>query len=245
MRKQSVDRRSTISFEVPAKRRFSWSDYHLNAVSELVQIGSKPSMAGTSPYKPRVSSSVLWLQSITVLWMLIEFGVSAFAAWTAHSPAILAFGADSFVEVLSATVVLLQFTPRFAISEYKAARASGVLLFLLAFVVAGIAVVTLALRIHPEVSRAGIGITIAALIAMPILAKLKRREARLSQNVALAADAVQSATCAYLAMIALTGLACNAMFHIQWIDSIAALAAIPLLLKEGRSAWQGHACGCC
>ena len=177
--------------------------------------------------------------------MLIEFGVSAFAAWTARSPAILAFGADSFVEVLSATVVLLQFAPSFTISEYKAARTSGVLLFLLAFVVAGIAVVTLALQIHPEVSRAGIGVTIAALIAMPILAKLKRREARRSRNTALAADAVQSATCAYLAMIALAGLACNAAFHLPWIDSVAALAAIPILTKEGRSAWQGHACGCC
>jgi divalent metal cation (Fe/Co/Zn/Cd) transporter len=176
--------------------------------------------------------------------MLVECGVSAFAAWTARSPAILAFGVDSFVEVLSATVVLLQFAPSFAISESKAARASGVLLFVLAFAVASIAVVTLALRIRPKVSCAGIGITIAALIAMPILAKLKRREARRSGNVALAADAVQSATCAYLAMIALAGLACNAAFHIPWIDSVAALAAIPILIKEGRSAWRGHACGC-
>src|SRR5260370_9901078 len=177
--------------------------------------------------------------------MRLEFGVSAFACCRARRPAILAFGVDSFVEVLSATVVLLQFAPSFAISEYKAARASGFLLILLAFVVAGIAVVTLALRIHPEVSRAGIGITIAALIAMPILAKLKLREARRSRNVALAADAVQSATCAYLAMIALAGLACNAAFHIPWIDSVPALAAIPILIKKRRPAWQGHYCGCC
>ena len=177
--------------------------------------------------------------------MLIECGVSAFAAWTAHSPAILAFGVDSTVELLSAVVVLLQFAPAFSISEHKAARASGVLLFVLAVVVAAIAVVTLALRIHPEISRAGIAITIAALIVMPILAELKRREARRSRNVALAADAVQSATCAYLAMIALAGLACNAAFHIPWIDSVAALAAIPILLREGRSAWRGQACSCC
>ena len=80
---------------------------------------------------------------------------------------------------------------------------------------------------------------------MPVLAYLKRREARRSQNAALAADAVQSATCAYIALITLTGLAVNAAFHIAWFDSIAALGAIPILIKEGRSAWQGHACGCC
>jgi divalent metal cation (Fe/Co/Zn/Cd) transporter len=214
-------------------------------VFELVQIGSDASSVDASPNRPRPSASVLWLQGITLAWMLIECGVSGYAAWTAHSPAILAFGADSFVELLSATVVLLQFAPGFSISEHKAARASAVLLFVLAFAVAIIAVLTLSLRIQPQPSRVGIAITIAALIAMPVLAKLKRREARRSGNLALAADAVQSATCAYLALIALAGLACNAAFHIPWIDSIAALAAIPILIKEGRSAWRGRACGCC
>jgi divalent metal cation (Fe/Co/Zn/Cd) transporter len=108
-----------------------------------------------------------------------------------------------------------------------------------------VAIGSLALRLRPETSRLGIGITVAALIVMPILARLKRREARRSNNAALAADAVQSAACAYLAVIALAGLAINALFHIAWFDSLAALAAIPLLLKEGRAAWNGKACGCC
>jgi divalent metal cation (Fe/Co/Zn/Cd) transporter len=80
---------------------------------------------------------------------------------------------------------------------------------------------------------------------MPVLATLKRREARSSQNAALAADAVQSATCAYIALITLAGLALNAAFHIPWFDSIAALLAIPILIKEGKSAWKGQGCGCC
>jgi divalent metal cation (Fe/Co/Zn/Cd) transporter len=115
----------------------------------------------------------------------------------------------------------------------------------LTFVVAAIAIASFALRLRPETSRAGMGITVAALIAMPVLASLKRREARRSRNAALAADAVQSATCAYLAFITLAGLAANAAFHIAWFDSMAALVAIPILIKEGRMAWQGHACGCC
>jgi divalent metal cation (Fe/Co/Zn/Cd) transporter len=210
---------------------------------ELVQIGvrsSKPAIA-CAP-KPRVT--VLWLQGVTLVWMLVELGVSAYAAVTAHSPAMLAFGSDSLVELLSATVVLLQWIPNMSISERRANRTAGVLLFVLAFVVAASAVASLALRLRPETSRAGIGITTAALIAMPVLASLKRREARRSQNAALAADAVQSATCAYIALITLAGLAVNAAFHIAWFDSIAALAAIPILIKEGRSAWQDHACGC-
>jgi divalent metal cation (Fe/Co/Zn/Cd) transporter len=213
-------------------------------VPELVQIGFQPSKLDiTGAPKPR--TLVLWVQGVTLAWMLVEFGVSAYAGVTARSPAMLAFGSDSLVELLSATVVLLQWIPSVSFSERRASRAAGALLFVLAFVVAAITVLSLALRVRPATSYAGIAITIAALIAMPVLAFLKRREAHRSKNAALAADAVQSATCAYLALIALAGLAINAAFHVAWFDSVAALVAVPILVKEGRSAWQGHACGCC
>lgn len=54
-------------------------------------------------------TSVLWLQGVTVIWMLIKCGVSLLAAARAHSPAMLAFGSHSLVELLSAGVVLLHF----------------------------------------------------------------------------------------------------------------------------------------
>ena len=215
-------------------------------MAELVQINvqlSKP-VAGCAP-KAQPRTHVFWLQGITLTWMLVEFGVSAYAAITAHSPAMLAFGSDSLVELMSAAVVLFQWFPSVSISERKATRTASVLLFVLAFVIAGTALTSLALRVRPETSRAGIGITIAALFAMPVLAWLKRREAHRSRNKALGADATQSATCAYLALITLMGLAMNAFFHIAWFDVMAALVAIPILIKEGRSAWQGQTCECC
>jgi divalent metal cation (Fe/Co/Zn/Cd) transporter len=213
-------------------------------MSEFVHIGSPPAKARVA-CAPQRTKTILWLQSITIGWMAIELGVSIYAAVTAHSPAILAFGADSLVEVLSAAIVMLQFLPVASVSERKAAQGAGLLLWLLAFLVASIAVASLLLHIEPKTSCSGIGITIAALIAMPILASLKRREAHRIRNAALAADAVQSATCAYLALIALAGLSINAAFHIPWIDSVAALVAVPVLIREGRTAWQGNACGCC
>ena len=177
--------------------------------------------------------------------MLVECGVSLYAAALARSPAILAFGSDSLIELFSATVVLLQFLPQFPLSQARANRIAGMLLFALAGVVAAIAIAALVLRAHPETSRIGIGITIAALIAMPVLAWLKKREAARDNNPALRADAVQSATCAYLAGITLVGLVVNLAFGVAWFDSFAALAAVPLLLKEGKAAWRGQACGCC
>ncbi len=216
-------------------------------MAELVQIGSHARSSTPAPVcaPPARSRTVIWLQVITLAWMLIECGISLYAARAARSPALLAFGSDSFVELLSATVVLLQWTPAFSISERKAHRAAAVLLFALAVIVTATAILSLAFRLYPETSRIGMAITIAALIAMPILAALKRREARRHNNAALAADAVQSATCAYLALTTLAGLAINAVFHAPWVDPLAALIAVPFLLKEGRSAWQGQACGCC
>lgn len=213
-------------------------------MSELIQLGALPSQSAVTRPSKR-SGTVLWLQSVTLAWMLVELGVSVYAAVTARSPALMAFGSDSLVELLSAVVVLLQWIPKVPISERKAHRSAAVLLFVLAFAVALIALASLVLRLQPETSRTGIGITIAALIAMPVLATLKRREARRRENAALAADAVMSATCAYIAFIALAGLALNAAFHIPWFDSIAALVAVPILIKEGKSAWKGQVCGCC
>ncbi len=193
----------------------------------------------------RLPQTVLWLQGITLVWMAIECGVSLYSAMTAHSAALLAFGADSFVELLSAFVALLSFLPSFSLTRERAARWAGILLFVLAAVVAAAAIMALSRGTKPETSWAGIGITIAALIVMPLLAWFKRRTANATGNRALAADAVQSATCAYLAAITLAGVGLNAIFHIHWVDSAAALAALPILLVEGRRAMRGESCGCC
>jgi len=177
--------------------------------------------------------------------MLIECGISLYAAVTNHSPALLAFGSDSLVELLSASVVLLPyFTPRI-LSERAAGRIAAALLVVLAAVVGFTSILSLSLHFKPEVSCSGIGVTIAALVVMPLLAHLKRTEARRTANVALAADAMQSATCAYLAFITLVGLAANAAFHLPRVDACAALVALPILLREAYAAWQGHACTCC
>lgn len=177
--------------------------------------------------------------------MLVECGVALLAAVRAHSPAMLAFGADSLVELLSAMVVLLQVVPRFAISQELANHAASLLLFALAGLVAVIAALALVMHLKPEPSMIGMGITIAALVVMPLLARLKHREARRSKNAALAADAIQSATCAYLAGITLIGLSVNAALHIAWFDSAAAVAALPLLITEAKRTWRGATCGCC
>jgi divalent metal cation (Fe/Co/Zn/Cd) transporter len=191
---------------------------------------------------PPLRSRLILLQSITFVWMLIECTVSLISAARAHSPALLAFGCDSFVELLSAALVVFSLAPRFQFNHKRVDAASGALLFLLAAVVAVTSLLALAHKLQPQSSPLG---TVAALFVMPLLARQKRTLARITSNNVLAADAVQSATCAYLAAIALAGLALNAGFHIVWADSAAALAIVPILIIEGRRAMRGQSCGCC
>ena len=185
---------------------------------------------------------VAWLLWITLTWMVLECTASLWAAAQAHSVALLAFGSDSLVEMLSATVVLLQFVPRFPLKKEHADKAAAALLFLLSALVVSIAWLG---RMRPiETSRVGIGVTALALVVMPVLAWMKRRRARRMNNRALAADATQSATCAYLAGVTLAGLVVYAVWQVRWVDTVAALVAMPLLIVEGRRAWCGEGCAC-
>ena len=188
---------------------------------------------------------VIWLQAVTLAWMIIECSVALYSAWRAKSASLLAFGSDSFVELISAAVVLLQFASSWRISQARAARWCGSLLFVLAGVVAAIALAGLFLRLDADTSRSGMAITAGALLLMPVLARLKRDAAEQTGNKALRADAVQSATCAYLAAITLTGLLLRSVFGMHWLDQVAAIAAVPVLIVEARRARKGISCACC
>jgi divalent metal cation (Fe/Co/Zn/Cd) transporter len=187
------------------------------------------------------------IQVITIIWMSVEAAVSLSAAWIARSPALLAFGGDSAIELLSAAVVLWRFRAH-AVQEHaerRAARIAGILLFVLAVYV--VAASTLTLLGYSETRRSylGIAILIAAASIMPWIAKEKRRLSSDTGSAALRADSAQSALCAYLSLIALVGLGLNAIWHITWADPAAALAVTPLIVWEGREAIRGRPCRCC
>lgn len=183
------------------------------------------------------------LQLITILWMCAEAAIALFAAVHARSLALLGFGADSGIELVSASVVLLRFKEVSHANEKNATRITGLLLFLLAAFILGSSILVLTNpRFRPEPSYLGIALLIAAAIVMPWLASQKRALAAKTNSSALKADAVQSSMCAYLALIALAGLALNAMFKVSWADPGAALLLLPIIVREGLEAMQGKSC---
>jgi len=194
------------------------------------------------PLQPDVLRRILRIQVFTLIWMCVEAVVSLGAAWRAHSPALLAFGGDSAIELVSALVVYWRF--RFYSTEMKAekfaSRIAGGLLFVLgAFVLLASGAALLG-RGETRPSLAGIALLLAAALVMPWLAGQKRKLSARASSAALRADAAESAVCGYMAWIALAGLTINAAWRIKWADPLAALCLIPIIVREGWEAVEGQ-----
>lgn len=199
---------------------------------------------------PQTSTAVVrrirQVQAITIAWMSVEAAVSLFAAWRARSPALLAFGGDSAIELISALVVFWRFHTNATQehSEHRAARLAGWLLLVLAAGVVATSLMALLGYSEPKPTHLGIAILVAAAVCMPLLSKEKRRLSALSGSAALRADAAESGVCGYLSLIALVGLTINSVWHVAWADSATALAIVPFVISEGREAIRGQPCSC-
>lgn len=189
----------------------------------------------------------LRLEYFTLGWNLLEALVALVCGVIAGSIALVGFGLDSVVEVSSGSVLLWRLrADRHAENRERAERFAvrlvGVSFLLLALYVAGDAIKTLLRRETPEESIPGIVLAIASLIAMPLLARAKRRVARGLNSGAMQADSRQTDICAYLSAILLGGLLLNAALGWWWADPVAALIMVPFIAHEGIEAVQGKTC---
>ena len=188
------------------------------------------------------------LEWLTAGWMLIEAAVAIGSGVTAQSLSLIAFGADSLIELVSAGVLLwrlnveLRHEAEFPESvERRASRISAALLFVLAAYVVVNAAYGLWRRQGQEFSTPGLVLTILAIPVMWWLARAKMRVANQIGSRALRADAVESITCGYLSGVVLLGLIIQLLMPgWWWVDSVASLAIVVLLVKEGREAWEGQ-----
>src|SRR5881398_1516785 len=198
----------------------------------------------------------LLLTYITIAWMTIEGAASLLLGWASKSLLLEAFGIDSVIELFSAAVLLWRLRVEAsgtATSEHvnfverRAARLVGYSLYVLvAYVVLssgyGLFIAKRITDTHESVW--GILIGIVAKIGMPILAAYKLKVAARLNSRALRADAIESITCGYLSIVLMIGLAATWLLGWWWLDSIAALALIPFLIKEAQEAISGE-CDCC
>jgi divalent metal cation (Fe/Co/Zn/Cd) transporter len=199
----------------------------------------------------------LLLTYITLGWMTIEGAASLLLGWASKSLLLEAFGIDSVIELFSGFVLLWRLrveasgmasAERAEEVEHRAARYVGYSLYVLvAYVVFsscyGLFIAKRITDTHESIW--GILIGAVAKVGMPILAGYKLKVAARLNSRALRADAIESITCGYLSIVLMVGLAATRLLGWWWLDSVAALALIPFLIKEARAAISGEPCSAC
>jgi divalent metal cation (Fe/Co/Zn/Cd) transporter len=186
----------------------------------------------------------LLIETVSILWLVIEAGVSLGSGLAAHSLALTAFGLDSIIELLAAFVLfwrlLMEFKRERAEKVERAERLSswfvGVALLLLAVYILISSVTNLITRSGAEESLLGIIIAACAGIVMPIMGVSKRKIGRKIGSAALVADGACSMVCAVMSWLLLAGVVLTALTKLWWIDSVISLAFVLFVVKEGLEA---------
>jgi divalent metal cation (Fe/Co/Zn/Cd) transporter len=181
--------------------------------------------------------------AITIGYNVVEAVIALSAGTIASSAALIGFGLDSVVEVLSAAAVAWQFAaPDPETRERVALRVIAISFFALAVYVSVDAVLALTGAREPEPSPVGIVLAAVSLVVMPVLSLIERRTGTELGSASAVADSKQTLLCAYLSAALLVGLLLNALLGWAWADAVAALVIAGFAVREGIEAWRGDAC---
>ncbi len=202
--------------------------------------GKRMSPVLSGERRAKLHRRVRFIVGFTISYNVIEAIVAIWAGTLASSAALIGFGLDSIVEVLSAAAIAWQFTKKDPERwEKVTVRAIGLAFFALAAYVTVDAVTSLITQEGPEHSPLGLGITALSLIIMPLLAWFEVRTGRELDSKSVMADAKQLILCVYLSGAVFIGLILNTLFGWWWADSVAALVVAVLAIREGIEAWRG------
>jgi divalent metal cation (Fe/Co/Zn/Cd) transporter len=207
---------------------------------------TRPERSGERQALIRQAFRLEWL---TIGWMTVEAIVAIGAGLMAGSLVLTALGVDSLIELASAGVLIWRLTvellrgERFSEeTERTASRIAGALLLALAGYVMIAAAWSLWTRTGEAFSWPGL---VVALVAIPSMRYLAHRKIAVAEKLgsrALRADAMEAVTCGWLSFVVVISLAAQWAVGAWWIDGVASLAIVWLLVKEGREAWAVREC---
>jgi cation diffusion facilitator family transporter len=191
--------------------------------------------AATAARRARLHRRGVRLEVFTVAWNAVEGVVAIGAGVATGSVSLIGFGADSFIEVISAVALLwrLRRAGPEASAEKRALYLVAATFFLLAAYITYEAAGALLSGEGPEDSTVGLVLSVVSLLVMPALAYGKQRTGREMGSEALKADAVETWVCSYLSLALLVGVGLNAAFGWWWADPAGALAMLPVILWQG------------
>lgn len=178
-----------------------------------------------------------FLLLFTILYNVAEGTIAIWSGIVAGSFALVFFGADSCIEVAAASLVLWRVG--IADGEYAEAVEQRVVRFIgWTFIALSSAIVlqsgwALSERSGAEESVVGIGLAVASVTLMPLIAVWKLRIAAEGNLQSIAIEAKETLACAVLSLTLLIGLVANAALGWWWLDAVTALLLVPWLLREG------------
>jgi divalent metal cation (Fe/Co/Zn/Cd) transporter len=195
----------------------------------------------TNDRRARLHRRVRFIVGFTITYNVLEAAVAITAGTMSSSGALIGFGLDSVVEVLSAMAVAWQFTRKDPERwERVTVKAIAIAFFILAAYVTIDSILALAGAQQVAQSPLGVGIAALSLIVMPALAWFEFRTGRELDSQSVMADAKQLLLCTYLSGTVLLGLVLNSLFGWDWADPVAALVVAFLAVREGLEAWGGE-----
>ena len=183
----------------------------------------------------------LLLEWFTVAWNVVEAIVAIGVGVVVGSVALVGFGVDSGLEVISAVALLWRLRkagPHASAEEHGAAERKALYLvaatfYLLAAYILYEAVGALLSGEGPESSTVALVLSVVSILMMPTLAYFKGRTGRELGSRALVADSVETWVCAYLSVALLAAVGFNTAFGWWWADPAGALAMLPVILWQG------------
>lgn len=186
---------------------------------------------------------IRFIVAFTIAYNVIEAVIAIAAGSAASSAALIGFGLDSTIEVLSAAAVAWQFTRRDPQRwEKPTLRVIAVAFFALAAYVSVSSILALVTRAEVEHSTVGIALAAVSVIVMPFVSLLERRAGLEVGSATAVADSKQTLICSYLSVAVLIGLVLNSTLGWWWADAVAGLVIAIFAIREGIEAWKGDAC---
>lgn len=183
----------------------------------------------------------MYLSIITIFYNLAEGIVSVFFGARDETLALLGFGVDSFVEVISG-IGILHMILRMKYSkvvtqdkfEKTALRITGYSFYLLTIGLITASAINLIEGAKPHSTIAGIIISLISIVTMYWLMKSKLSVGRQLKSDAIIADANCTKTCFYLSFILLAASLFYELFGIGFIDILGSLGIAYYAFKEGK-----------
>ena len=182
----------------------------------------------------------------TILYNVVEGVIALWSGIVAGSVALVAFGADSYIEVAAASLVLwrlgIQDEEFGEVVERRVVRFIGWTFMALSAAIVFRAAWSLSERSGAEESLVGIALAILSVTLMPLIALWKLRVAARGGLQSIAIEAKETIACSYLSLTLLIGLVANAALGWWWLDAATALLLTPWLIREGLEGIRGEEC---